>query len=218
MRQRIAWTCVIVGAALATRGDAQIIPRAPRGAAQTSPYWVGLSYGLFELGTYEDGRSNTQWNFGYTTALTATLEKTLAAGAAVGIEATFANPKLNYNPIGTFTTCPTGCTATADVTQYMATGRIGGGFLGFQSSLVVEAGATQFSNFRDVTTNTRLDGVGGHWDPTFGTGYDFGVVLRPTTDVYIETGLLFVMHDQGNTVTAAPPINYTLKVGVRQGF
>ena len=61
----------------------------------------------------------SQWDFGYTTALTATFEKTLAAGAAVGIEATFANPKLNYNPIGTFTTCPTGCTATADVTQYM---------------------------------------------------------------------------------------------------
>jgi len=217
MLQRVLWSCVLVGLALTTRTDAQIMPRAPRGAEPQSPYYVGLSYGLFELGTYEDGRSNTQWNFGYTTAVTATLEKTLSAGAAVGIEAAFANPKLNYNPIGSFT-CPTGCTATADVTQFLGTGRIGGGFLGFRSSFVLEVGATQFANFRDVTTDTRLNGVGGRWDPTFGTGYDFGVALTPRTDLYLETGLLFVMHDQGNTVTAAPPINYTLKVGVRQGF
>jgi hypothetical protein len=184
----------------------------------STPYWVGLTYGLFELGTYTDGKSNTTWNFGYTTSIAATLERALTAGTSVGLEAGFASPRLNYNPVGVFGTCAVACTAKADVTQFLATGRLGGGFFGFLSSLVVEAGVTQFANFRDATTNTRLTGMGGSWDPTFGTGYELGVSLTPRTQAYFETGLLFVMHDQGNTVTTAPPINSIFKIGVRQGF
>src|SRR5262249_7671591 len=156
-----------------------------------SPYSVGLSYGLFELGTYTDGRSNTTWDFGWTTSIAATLEKTLGTAAAVGLEAAFATPRLNYNPVGAFGTCTLGCTAKADVTQFLATGRLGGGFLGVRSSFVLKAGATQFGNFRDVTTDTKLSGMGGGWDPTFGTDYQIGVSLTPRTDMYFETGLLF---------------------------
>ncbi|HEY2165118.1 MAG TPA: hypothetical protein VGH04_14055 [Gemmatimonadaceae bacterium] len=202
---------------MTTRAGAQI-GRAPRGPDPTSPYSVGLSYGLFEVGTYTDGRSNTTWDFGWTTSIAATLEKSLSAGTAVGVEAAFASPRLNYNPVGAFGTCTFGCTAKADVTQFLATGRLGGGFLGIRSSFIVKAGATQFGNFRDATTDTKLSGMGGGWDPTFGTDYDFGVSLTPKTEMYFETGLLFVLHDSGNTVTTAPPTNYTIKIGVRQGF
>ena len=218
MRQRFVWSCVLVGVALTTRANAQI--RAPRGPEPTSPYNVGLSYGLFELGTYTDGRSNTTWDFGWTTSVAATVEKTLTAGSAVGLEAAFASPRLNYNPVGVFGSCPTlgGCIAKADVTQFLVTGRLGGGFLGIRSSFVLKAGATQFGNFRDATTDTKLSGMGGGWDPTFGTDYQLGVSLTPRTDMYFETGLLFVLHDSGNTVTTAPPTNYTVKIGLRQGF
>jgi hypothetical protein len=213
--QRCLWSSILA-VVLTTRAEAQI-GRGQRAPDPTSPYNVGLSYGLFELGTYTDGRSNETWDFGWTTSLAATLEKTLSAGAAVGLEAAFASPRLNYNPVGG-AFCTFGCTAKADVTQFLATGRIGGGFLGIRSSFVVKAGATQFGNFRDATTDTRLSGMGGGWDPTFGTDYEFGVSLAQKTEMYFETGLLFVLHDSGNTVTTAPPTNYTIKIGVRQGF
>lgn len=215
--QRIAWTGALLLVSRATLADAQI-GRGRRGQEGTAApdYWVGLSYGLYELGTYTDGPTNTQWGFGYTTQLAASFEKTLSAGAALGIEAGFASPRLDYTPAGSFC-ATTNCVAKASVTQYLATARVGAGVYGIRSSLIIKAGATQFSDFRDETTGDRLPG-GGKWDPTFGTGYDFGLALSPKTDVYFETALLFVFHDQGTTVSATPPINYTLKLGLRQGF
>jgi hypothetical protein len=190
-------------------------PRNPRTQMPTSNYYVGLSYGLYELGTLEDGKTGNEWNFGYTTQLAATLEKTLSGGGAIGVIAGFASPRLTYRPIGTFD--PTCCTAKADVTQLLATARLGGGFYGFRSSIVIDAGATQFANFRDAATDLKLTG-GGAWDPTFGTGYELGVALTPKTDVYFSFSFLFVLHDQGNAVSTTPPFNHTMKIGVRQGF
>lgn len=218
MVRRIVWASGVV--LVAAQAAVAQYPRNPRGQAGTNvaDYWVGLSWGLYELGTYTDGRTNTEWHFGYTTQLSATLEKTLSAGAAIGVEAGFASPRLDYVPTGSFFTCSTStCTAKADVTQYLATARVAAGAYGLRSSFTIKAGATQFANFRDEATSVKLPG-GGHWDPTFGTGYGFGLALSPKTDVYFETALLFVFHDQGTTVSATPPINYTLKLGLRQGF
>lgn len=220
MVRRIVWTSgVALVAAQAAVAGAQY-PRSPRGQTTTNvaDYWVGVSWGLYELGTYMDGPTATNWRFGYTTQLSATLEKSLSAGAAVGIEAGFASPRLDYTPTNTFFDCTSlSCTAKADVTQYLATARIAAGAYGLRSSFTIKAGATQFANFRDEATGDKLVG-GGKWDPTIGTGYGFGLALAPKTDVYFETSLLFVFHDQGNTVSATPPINYTLKLGLRQGF
>lgn len=220
MFRRIVWAgAMLVAAADARQAAAQIYPRAPRGQGLTAAdYWVGVSYGLFELGTYQDGKTNTTWQFGYTSELAATLEKSLSAGSAVGVMAGFASPRLNYFPSNTFLDCSAGnCTARADVTQILGTGRIGGGLYGFRSSLVLEAGATQFSNFRDQATGDKLPG-GGSWDLTFGTGYDLGISVAQKTDFYLETNLLWVLHDPGNNVSATPPFNYALKIGLRQGF
>ena len=221
MVRRIVWmSAVALIAGRSTVAGAQY-PRGPRGGQATTSvadYWVGLSWGLYELGTYTDGPTNTDWHFGYTTQVSATLEKSLSAGAAIGIEAGFASPRLDYTPAGSFLNCASSsCTAKADVTQFLATARVGSGLYGIRSSFIIKAGATQFANFRDQATDVKLAG-GGKWDPTFGTGYEFGLALSPKTDVYFETALLFVFHDQGNTVSATPPINYTLKLGLRQGF
>jgi len=57
----------------ATAAEAQF-PRGPgRAGLGAGPgYWVGLSYGLFELGSMADGRNGNTWDFGYTTQLAAT--------------------------------------------------------------------------------------------------------------------------------------------------
>src|SRR5689334_19166886 len=149
--------------ACAATANAQF-PRGPgRAGLGAGPgYWVGLSYGLFELGSMADGRNGNTWDFGYTTQIAATLEKTLQRGVAVGAVAGFASPNLNYRSSSNFASTTT---AKADVTQLMATARIGGGSAAFSSSFLLSAGGVQFANFRDKTTDAKLPG--GTWDPAF---------------------------------------------------
>ena len=98
----------------------------------------------------------------------------------------------------------------------MATARIGGGSAAFTSSFLLSAGGVQFANFRDKTTDAKLPG--GTWDPAFGTGYNFGIALSPTTDIYLGSDLLFVLHSQGDQVQQSVPHMFTFKLGFRQGF
>jgi hypothetical protein len=209
MRLRFVALLLLSTAAVA---EAQF-PRGPRGPGAAGPdYWVGLSYGLFELGSMADGANRNTWNFGYTTQIAATLEKTIQRGIAVGAVAGFASPNLTY----TNSALATNTTARADVTQLMATARIGGGTFGFQSSFNLSAGGVQYANFRDKVTNAKLPGGG--WDPAFGTGYSFGLNVTPETEIYIGSDLLFVLHSQGDQVQSTVPHAFTFKLGFRQGF
>src|SRR5262249_41337006 len=124
----------------------------------------------------------------------------------------FASPNLTYNNSSLATTT----TARADVTQLMATARIGGGTFGFQSSFVLSAGGVQYANFRDKVTNAKLPGGG--WGPAVGTGYSFGLNGTPETDIYLGSDFLFVLHSQGDQVATSVPHAFTFKLGLRQGF
>ena len=101
--------------------------------------------------TLNDGHSNSTWQFGYTSQLRATLEKTISGGVSLGAAAGFSNPKLSYIGRNIGDPCGPGCQADADVTQYMAFIR-GGGGVGFHGLFNLEAGVTQFSKFRDRAT------------------------------------------------------------------
>ncbi len=194
---------VLLLTVIATTASAQI-----RGSQ--SPYSVGLSFGLFELGSVVDGSTGNGWNFGYTSQLAATFDKTIRRGLTVGGIAGFATPNLTYRSgAGTRT-------AKADVTELAATVRLGSGLYGLRSEFVLKGGALHLSNFRDRETSAALPGNA--WDPAFGTGYALGLNVGPLTEAYFESNYLFVLHAQGEQVQGSPPRMFTIKVGVRQGF
>src|ERR1043166_4516574 len=118
-------------------------------------YWVGLSYGYMDGTTINDGDTNGLWQFGYTSQIRATFEKTLQRGVWGGISAGFANAPLTYTSPALNNPCGLSCPATADITQYMAFIQ-GGTGVGFHGLYNVEAGFTRFSNFREKSSDTQL--------------------------------------------------------------
>lgn len=217
MIRRIAFAAFI--AAAATPLGAQI-SRGRGGFVAAPNYWVGLSYGYVDGITLNDGHSNSTWAFQYASQLRATLEKTVGQGVTVGASAGFSNPRLDYVGRGLGDPCGgLGCQADADVTQYMAFLRSGGG-IGFHGLFSFEAGVTQFSKFRDRTTGNDLTTANSSTDFTFGLGGGFGYGVSTNTDLYLGEQWDIVLHHQGDVdggTTRAPRVA-VFRVGARVGF
>ena len=218
MARRIAAILLLIVSIAPRFAGAQI----GRGRARYSPepdYWVGLSYGFIDGVTIADGPTQSTWAFGYTSQIRATLEKTLQAGVTAGISAGFSNAPLDYSvdhptPIGTG--CLVDCPANANVSQYLAF--IGTGSRpGFHGLFNVDAGATEFSHFRDRSTGAAIPPTA-QYDFTFGFGGGFGYGVSPTTDVYVTDGWNFVLHPQGSNASSSAPRMMTVQLGGRVGF
>lgn len=215
MLRRIVLALTI--ASLSAGTAAAQFPRGGRVGPPVPDYWVGLSDGLLMLGTMNDGPSSATWSFGYSNQIAATLDKTFGPDMTIGALIGFASPKLTYTSSAVTSVCTFSCTASANATQYLATGRFGraSGY-GFSEAFVIEGGVTQFSHFRVDSTGTTLPG-GGHYDATIGTGFELGGMVAQSTMAYFATNLLYILHQQG-TVQSTPPVNFTIKVGLREGF
>lgn len=199
-------------------GGAQI-SRAPRGGYQTEPgYWVGVSYGFLDGITLNDGQSNSTWQFAYSSQLRATLEKSLGSGVTAGVSAGFASPKLVYTGRAIGTVCGS-CEASADVSQYLAFVRVGGG-PGFHALFNLEGGVTEFSKFRDRTSGANLDPSSAAYDFTFGFGGGFAYGFSRNTDVYINEQMDLLLHHQGDTgaQSSSVPRMSVFRAGARVGF
>lgn len=192
------------------------IRRQPQNINSDPDYWVGLSLGYADGLTLNDDQTGSTWQFGYSTQIRATLEKTISRGATVGISAAFANVPLTYvsNNFNSF--CGE-CTADADINQYTAFVRIGGG-AGFHGMYQLEGGVTQFTNFRERSSQTRLDPQTGTYDATFGFGGGVSYGFSRTSDIYAGEMLDFVFHRQGSTVEQQAPRVFTFRGGFRFGF
>lgn len=217
MRKRIGYAALVLLAIASTAADGQI---GRRGRQSEEPgYWVGLSYGYFDGTTIGDGATNTVWEFGYTSQIRATLEKTLQRGVTVGASAGFATPPLVY--LNSDLTSPCGgdsCSARADVTQWLAFLRAGGSGVGFHGEYNVEAGVTQFSNFRDRASGEALPPTTAANDFTFGFGGGFAYGFSPMAEAYVGEQLQFVLHPQGDNPQTHAPRFTTFRVGFRMGF
>lgn len=208
----------IVAVAASAQGQ---IGRAPRQSAAGPSYWVGLSVGYVEGLQTTDNATGSAWNFGYTSQIRATLEKSMGPGGSVGISAGFSNPPLVYNPGATSnSSCAGSCQATASVTQYMGFVTLGGvRGAGFHAGFTLEGGVTQFSNFHEKISNATLPPSSGSYDGTFGFGYGFGYSLSSISDIYVGQMLDFVLHPQNSaTVNASAPRVNTFRAGFRIGF
>jgi hypothetical protein len=190
-----------------------------RPTPQVDPeYWVGLSIGYVSGITTTDDATGATWVFGYTSQLRATLEKTLSPGMTLGVAAGYSSAPLTYRSGGA---CPGSCLANADITQYLAFVRGGGGpaGTGFRGTFNVEGGVTQFSKFRDRTTKSSLPPSSGSYDLTLGFGAGFGYRISRLSEVYVDQSYDFVFHKQSSSVTNQEvPRLLTFRGGIRFGF
>lgn len=200
---------------VATTAGAQI-RRQPQNFNNDPDYWVGLSLGYVDGITLSDDKTQSLWRFGYSSQIRATLEKTIARGATLGIAAGFSSVPLTYES-GNFNGFCSSCLADADINQYTAFIR-GGGGQGFHGLYQLEGGVTQFTNFRERTSQTRLEPRDGVYDATFGFGGGVAYGFSRTTDIYIGEMLDFVFHKQSTTVEQQAPRVFTFRGGFRFGF
>jgi len=189
----------------------------PRTTYTGPQYWVGLSYGFVDATTIFDGNTDTEWRFGYAPQLRATLEKTLQPGITAGISAGYATQPLVYTSSASNPDCGNSCSAKADVTQYMAFIQ-GGTSLGFHIVYNIEAGFTQYSNFRVESLDTKLPPDNGGYDFSFGLGGGVGYGLSTTSDLYVAEVIDFVMHPQGTSSSTSVPRLPVFRAGFRIGF
>jgi hypothetical protein len=180
---------------------------------------VGLSYGYVSGLTISDNASATTWVFGYTSQLRASLEKTVQRGMTIGASAGFATAPLTYMTNSISSACAGSCAANANITQYMAFLR-GGGGIGFHGVYSLEAGATEFSKFRMRDGDASLAPADAKYDFSFGFGGGFGFGFSQSSEVYVGEQWDLVLHPQGNGAGAtnnAPRI-MTFRAGFRVGF
>ncbi len=166
-----------------------------------------------------DDDSQSSWSFGGASQVRATFEKTVQRGITVGAAAGFSTPPLTYSPFanpGGRTSCVGGCRAKADVTQFMAFVH-GGSGVGFHGVYDLEGGLTEFSNFRERTTDARLAPTRANYSFTFGFGGGLGYGFSPITDVYVSEAYELIVHSSENQTGAAPraPV---FRAGFRVGF
>ena len=215
MIRRIAVALLIAGTVPAS---AQIgRPRVVYGA--DPGYWVGLSYGYVSGTTIADNATATTWQFGYTSQIRATLEKTVQSGFTIGASAGFATAPLTYTDNSFSSACAGSCAANANVAQYMAFVR-GGSGVGFHGMYSLEAGATEFSKFRTRDGNASLAPANAKYDVSFGLGAGFGYGFSRTSEAYIGQQWDLLLHPQGSaagTNANAPRIT-TFRGGFRVGF
>jgi hypothetical protein len=209
----------IVGAILVFVALPLSAQRGRQASSTDPPYWVGLSYGYVDGLSFTDRDTRGSWQFSYASQLRATVEKTLQRGATVGVAAGFTTANLVY--LGdrlAVPNCATTCPASADITQYVAFVRSGGG-TGIFPMWELEAGITRFSNFRERTTGEALPPRNVTNDFTFGFGPGIGYGISPITSVYAASQLDFVLHpqDESAPVHSAPRL-FSLRAGFRVGF
>lgn len=202
--------------ALAAVPIAAQFPR-PRSMYEGPRYWVGLSYGFVDGATIHDGSTAGEWQLGYASQIRASLEKTIQRNVTAGVSAGYSTVPLTYITSSGIGACGVSCDAKADVTQYMAFIH-GGGGLGFHPIYSLEGGVTEFSNFRDKDTDTKLPPESGKYDFSFGLGGGIGYGLSPTSEIYVAEMFDFVLHPQGSGTSSSAPRLTTFRAGFRIGF
>jgi hypothetical protein len=204
-----AVTLALVAGALASPIQAQII----RGAIGRQPVaFTSLSLGWTQTGRLCDARSNACWDFNGAPQWRASLEVPVGRGAAFGVAGTRARAGLLYQG-APLSGCGS-CDANANISQLLATFRIGGGGeLGFHQLIDLSAGATLFSNFRS-TSGARLSS-GTTTDVSFSLGYGFGYGISQSVELMVAEDYGLIIHSHSMSGTSNSIQQSTLRAGVR---
>lgn len=176
--------------------------------------WTSLSIGWFDQQGMCDTESNSCWEFGSGPQFRGTFEFPLGRGATIGAAATRARIPLIYNG-GLLSGC-SNCDADANVTQYFANLRIGGGS-GFHQVIDLNAGMSVFSDFRS-TAGARLDPEKAVSHFTFMVGYGIAYSFRPRAQIMLVQDLGLVIRDRQSGTANRTSQQSSLRVGMRVGL
>jgi hypothetical protein len=202
--------CVLVSRTAA----AQIIRPGSYGTRPNA--FTSLSIGWAQTAEICDQPSNACWRFLGAPQWRVSLEKPVGRGAAFGVAGTLSRPELTYQGSG-LGGCLS-CDAHANLTQILATLRIGGGEIGFHQVIDLAGGVTLFHNFSQTSDGTRLGPGNTTSDPTFSLGYGFGFGFSQKAELMLVQEYGLVIHKNHMTSSNNTAQQYTTRVGLRFGL
>jgi hypothetical protein len=205
--------------ACAAPADAQII-RVPRVAEPA--VWTSLGVALFQTQGVTDGRTNSAWDLGRSSAAQyrGSLEWAIRNQASIGLVGTFARVPFRYYHRSPTEPPPVPCDrcdAHVDISSLGLQFHVGGG-LGLHQVIQAQAGITRYSNLR-ADNGLRL-APRSDQDLSVAVGYGFGYSVSPRFQISIVQDFGFVLHqreglngDEGSTIQQR-----TTRLNVRYGL
>lgn len=172
-----------------------------RQAATTAPNWIAGGVAIFQAFTLQDGTTQSEWRFDSGLGYTASFEHPTQSGLLMGIQGTYATPRVIITTFPTVVTpgfppaCASSCDATGTITQIMALVHSGNGY-SFHPAYELTVGATGFSNFRDRTTGAKLGPPGTDYDFSFAIGYGLGFGLSSNVAIEAMQEIGTVLHQK----------------------
>jgi hypothetical protein len=216
MVRRLILACTLCYAA---RAGAQTIVRG-NATGPTANNWIGVSMGIQQGFTVDDGKTNTNWQFSGGEQFALSLEHSLSPGISVGVEFGHTASTLTYSAepeaVGVSAVCFISCTATASMNQYLAVFHGGTGFALHQ---VFEgaAGITTFSSFTARANGAALPPTGTETAPTLELGYGFAYAMSERTMIeLVEEGQAIFVQDR--TAGSSLPLLLTTRISFRVGL
>jgi hypothetical protein len=188
-------TCITLALLCAAAPARAQIIKLPRSAEPR--VWTTLGASLYQMGGVVDGRTESVWDLGRSSALQyrGALEWGIRNQTSVGLTGTYARLPFRYYrrsadaPVET--SCD-GCDAHVDISSLALSFHVGGG-TGLHQVLEGQAGITRFANFRADDDDRDLAPLGGDRDLSFAFGYGFGYGVSERLQITLvqDFGVLF---------------------------
>lgn len=220
--RRLALVLMLVAASVA---DAQVVIRGGRSSIAPKA-WLGLSAGLVQAATVNDGSTNSQWDFGSATSYRASYEAVVQPGVTFGIAGGYASTPLLYTggpATAGSTSCPAGCNAKANVMQLLGIVHAGGDGIGFHQVFEATGGLTAYTNFKTQDGGELLAPTRRDTDLSFSLGYGFGFGVTPTSSIEIVQELGLSIHQKtglaanSNNVPRSSTTRISWRIGLGGG-
>ena len=185
--------------------------------------WVSFGIAGFTGNGVNDGRSDSQWDFGNSTnwQYSASVEKTIGNGTSLGVSGTYARIPFTYYggaiPATQGATC-TQCDAHLDMTTLVGTLHFGAG-TGFHQVIEVNAGIVNYARLTRDADGARLAG-GSNTDPLLSGGWGFGYGFNDRTQIEFVPEYAIAIHERTGLSNQVSNTNrmQSLKLTFRMGF
>lgn len=197
--------------------------RIPGIRAAEPSIWINGGVGLFTGNGVNDGRTESEWDFGNSTNFLyrASLEKTIGTQSSIGLIGTYVRVPFTYT--STAIIPPAGscgqCEAHLDMMTLSVGFHIGGG-PGFHQVIEGNAGIVQYSNLERDSDGSALAPANGSVDPIFSAGYGFGYGFGEKLQINLVQDYGIALHEKTGLANGVRNTNSvrTLRFSMRFGF
>lgn len=205
---------VIALTTIAVPARAQVLDRA---RAQAEPrFWVSGAIGLFDLGTLQDGGTQSSWRFDDAAQFRGSAEYAVGRGSSLGAVVTWASVPVRYVSSGVLG----GATDVTATVSSLGLVFHGGGGSGLHQVIEASAGAVRFSDFTSDDTGDRVEPLEPDYDFTFSLGVGFGFSLGDRAQIQLVQDVGLVLHQKSGLPNDASTTAYSrvTRIGLRYGI